>query len=167
MTRLTTNVDISRHSADDTTSQNRQTVDGFSLTCQRPSPPLDKLPSANWLQVPETAGCERPVDFDANSLAIAMITAPRRRPTLEMSLQSIRQGQFEQVIHLFSEPQTLSENWARERVVVHRNPHRFGCYPNWLQAAQWLLTSSDRPFLMLCEDDGIYCRALPPHFTTD
>jgi hypothetical protein len=98
------------------------------------------------------------VDFDPRLLALAMTAAPRVHRTLERSLHSLRQGQFEQEVHLFAEPHTLPRNWNFPNVSVYQNPRRFGCFPNWLQAAQWLVTATQAPYLMLCEDDGIYCR---------
>lgn len=102
------------------------------------------------------------VDFAPCQMAIAMTTAPRGVPTLEASLSSLRQGQFSQEIYLFTEPGTLPAGWSRPGVVVHQNKSRLGCYPNWLQAARWLLSETDCPYLFLLEDDGVYCRCAAP-----
>lgn len=128
----------------------------------RPAPPveggsrIDAQP-----RLAKTLG-ELEVQFDPQLLAIGMTTAPRRSPTLETTLDSLRYGQFSQTVHLFAEPSTFSPNWNRPGVVVHQNQRQLGCYPNWLQMARWLVEHTDCPFLLLLEDDGLFCRGAAP-----
>ena len=128
----------------------------------RPAPPVGKrarsgahLPS---VQSPD----DLEVRFDPRLLAIGMTTAPRTSPTLETTLDSLRHGQFSQTVHLFAEPSSLTRSWKWQDVVVHQNKRQLGCYPNWLQMAEWLVDETDCPFLLLLEDDGIFCRGAAP-----
>ncbi|MGL4464397.1 MAG: glycosyltransferase family 2 protein [Planctomycetia bacterium] len=98
------------------------------------------------------------VDFDPALVAIAMTTAPRGVPTLDACLDSLRLAGFDQPVHLFAEPGAPSDDWTRPGVVLHRNERRLGCYPNWLRAAEHLLSATDKPHLLLLEDDGEFCR---------
>ena len=56
----------------------------------------------------------------------------------------------------------MSPGWNRPGVVVHQNQRRLGCYPNWLQMAKWLVEETECPFLLLLEDDGLFCRGAAP-----
>lgn len=97
------------------------------------------------------------VAVDQEALAVAVITAPRMLPTLERTLDSLREGGFNQTIHVFAEPDTLPVGWSLPRIRLHQNSERLGLYPNWLNAAGWLLSNTDASYLMLCEDDVEFC----------
>ncbi|HYD49672.1 MAG TPA: Nif11-like leader peptide family natural product precursor [Terriglobales bacterium] len=93
------------------------------------------------------------VAVDHDALAIAVITAPRRPATLNSTLASLRSAGFPQEIHVFAEPKTLRLGWAFPGVRLHQNEQRLGLYPNWLNAARWLLNETDKQWMLLCEDD--------------
>lgn len=94
------------------------------------------------------------VDSRQTSLAMAMVTAPRSRPTVSHSLETIRSAGFTGDIHLFAEPGCGAELMNLSSTVVpHFNPHRLGAWKNWRQAATFLLEHSQAEFLVLCEDD--------------
>jgi len=90
-------------------------------------------------------------------LAMAMISAPRPRPTVEFSLGALRRGGFRQPVHVFEEPGTRVVR--RPNVVVHTNRRQLGLWQNWLQAARYLLRETTAPLLLLCEDDIALCPA--------
>lgn len=87
------------------------------------------------------------------ALAVAVMTAPRMPATLERTLGSLRLGGFPQTIHVFAEPDSLPVGWTFPNVQLHWNRQQLGLYPNWLNAARWLLANSETPYLLLCEDD--------------
>ncbi len=91
------------------------------------------------------------VELRPASLAIAMIAAPRSRPTVDRSLASLRRGGFTQSIEVFAEPGT--DVAPASGVIIHENPSRLGGWQNWRQSATWLLENSTSPFSMVCEDD--------------
>jgi hypothetical protein len=94
------------------------------------------------------------VDSRPTSLAMAMVTAPRSRPTLAHSLETIRSAGFTTEVHVFAEPGCTAEQWDSSIAVVpHFNPRRLGAWENWRQAATFLLEHSQAEFLVLCEDD--------------
>ena len=93
------------------------------------------------------------VTVDPDAAAVGVITAPRKPATLDTTLASLRSGGFSQEIHVFAEPKTLRAGWSFPSTRLHQNPQRLGLYPNWLNAARWLLTHTDKPWILLCEDD--------------
>lgn len=128
----------------------------------RPVPPVEKKSRSTLTTSSGPATEEVQVHFDPRLLAIGMTTAPRANPTLETTVTSLRFGQFSQTVHLFTEPATLPQDWRRDGVVIHQNQRRMGCYPNWLQMAKWLIEQTDAPYLLLLEDDGLFCRGAAP-----
>jgi hypothetical protein len=92
--------------------------------------------------------------------ALAMITAPRRVPTMDRSVAELRRGGFAQRLRVFAEPGSVVA--ASPGVEIVRNPIRLGMWLNWLQAVQYLLEQTDAPYLVLFEDDVEFapCAAL-------
>jgi Nif11 domain len=117
----------------------------------------------DWVhrRLAENSPAVDPIEVAVNheALAIAVITAPRTPPTLESTLVGLREGGFTQTIHVFAEPNSLPDGWCFPGVQFHQNSERLGLYPNWLNAARWLLSHTDRPYLLLCEDDVEFCTA--------
>ncbi len=101
----------------------------------------------------ETAQAATPlaVAADPESIAVAMITAPRPVPTVERSLHELRRAGFAQTICVFEEPGT--DLALRPGVRLFSNAERLGPWPNWRRAAASLLELTDTPFLLICEDD--------------
>ena len=102
---------------------------------------------------------ERGAAVNSSSIAIGLTTAPRKHPTLEHTLRSLRRGGFSQQIELFAEPGSLPADWAYQGVALHPQADRMGCFRNWLHAANWLLRETKASFLLICEDDVEFCRA--------
>jgi hypothetical protein len=91
----------------------------------------------------------------ASSLAIAMTTAPRRQPTLERALVSLRKAGFREDVHLFVEPGTPLR-LDDERTRVHENSSTRGCFGNWRHALKQLLSCTRARWLLVVQDDAIW-----------
>jgi glycosyltransferase involved in cell wall biosynthesis len=89
-------------------------------------------------------------------LSIAIITAPRPVPTIDLTIVELRHGGFHQPLTVFAEPGSRIDD--SPGVIVRRNPECLGLWGNWLQAAAALLTETDSPFVMICEDDLLLSR---------
>lgn len=92
------------------------------------------------------------------TLAIAMTTAPRRRPTLRASLESLRAAGFSEDVHLFAEPGTFDvlPRPGDTRTIVHDHPTKRGCFGNWKRAVQHLLSTTSAPWILVVQDDTIW-----------
>lgn len=90
-------------------------------------------------------------------IATGIITAPRPKSTLEHSLISYRmKGQFENKVHIFSdgEVQPFRSDYLRGwEGSITINPRKLGNLRNWWGAFKWLMSNTDDPWLMICEDD--------------
>lgn len=90
-------------------------------------------------------------------LATAIITAPRPRATLEQSLWSYRmQGGFDGDVTIFADgaiPPFRSDYLRGFKGHIVLNPRKLGNLRNWWGAFSWLLSATDSPWLMICEDD--------------
>lgn len=90
---------------------------------------------------------------------IGMLTAPRKIPTLQRSLTSLRASGFRQRVHLFAEPGGMElEN--KEHVFLHQNMTQLGCFKNFNQALTFLLRDTVQPYLLILSDDILYPRNL-------
>jgi hypothetical protein len=127
-----------------------------SRTCRDLCPLVDRTPHDLPLAEPTAAPLIRPLP-GSDQLAIAMIGAPRPRPTIRRTLREMRRAGFTQPIYVFEEPGTRTQR--RPGVVIHTNPRRLRMWQNWLQAARFLLEGTDAPYLLLCEDDLELCPA--------
>lgn len=101
----------------------------------------------------------RPVE-----LAIGITTAPRQRPLLAQQLVSMFAAGCPSPIEIFAEPGTARITTSEAGLAVdgwlwRESPERLGCWPNWLRAADWLLTHTEAPYIMICEDDVEFCPA--------
>lgn len=90
--------------------------------------------------------------------AIAITTAPRRRPTLPRALVSLREAGFGEDVHVFAEPGTLAHLplLDAERIRVHENSSKRGCFGNWRHALKRLLSRTDAQWLLVVQDDAIW-----------
>jgi hypothetical protein len=83
--------------------------------------------------------------------ALAMISAPRPAPTVNRTIAEVRHGGFTQRLRVFAEPGSVVA--GPPGVEIARNRNRLGMWPNWLQAAEYLLGQTAAPYLVLFEDD--------------
>lgn len=86
----------------------------------------------------------------AADIAIAVRTAPRSRPTLPMTLASIRKAGFAQRLHVFAEPQARVSRDDGIRVVRRKRVH--GIIGNWLVSAQEM-EALGSAYILMMEDD--------------
>jgi len=91
-----------------------------------------------------------------SSLVIAMTTAPRREPTLDRAIDSLRAAGFDEDLHLFTEPGApITGN--DERTIVHAHPELQGCFRNWRSAARHLASiTDDTSWILIVQDDAIW-----------
>jgi len=88
--------------------------------------------------------------------ALGMITAPRYGLNVNESIAEFRRGGFSEPLHIFCEPGT--ERIAiTDQVVVHRNATIQGVVGNWTQCLRWLHANTSSSYLIVAEDDVIYC----------
>ncbi|MEM7387152.1 MAG: hypothetical protein AAF514_19615, partial [Verrucomicrobiota bacterium] len=91
--------------------------------------------------------------------AVGVTTAPRKEPTLERSLRSLRAAGWTDPL-VFSEPDvTLPPDFDRQKVVTrHRS---YGAWPNWLVSAMELyLLHPKVDAYLICQDDVLYGKNL-------
>lgn len=84
-------------------------------------------------------------------IEIGVITAPRERPTITESLQSLRAAGFTQRVNIFAEPgsdQPVGDGWF-----IHNHSARKGNFRNWVAALTWCVMQTQNEWVMICEDD--------------
>jgi hypothetical protein len=98
------------------------------------------------------------VEESKMDLAIAMTTAPRRRPTLPTALASLRAAGFVEDVYLFAEPGTFDQvRRPRDaRTIVHENGSTRGCFRNWRRAVKRLLSRTSAPWILVVQDDATW-----------
>lgn len=84
-------------------------------------------------------------------LELGMITAPRKHPTIQQSITSLRNAGFIQPIHVFAEPESACTETAD--VLIRYNPERRGCFLNFHHALTTLLAETSQPYLCILQDD--------------
>ncbi|HMF59117.1 MAG TPA: hypothetical protein VK595_02025 [Vicinamibacterales bacterium] len=83
-------------------------------------------------------------------MATAVITAPRPRETLSLSLRSYRLAGFDNAIRIFADGPVSTDTDALH---ITRNDPPLGNLRNWHLALQTLEIETDADWLMVCEDD--------------
>lgn len=81
--------------------------------------------------------------------SVAITTAPRKEPTLQRCVDSVRAAGWEPIV--FAEPGSEEVDCQ----TIH-NKHKFGVYRNWLQAADWTLKQAADAILLLQDDVEIH-----------
>lgn len=99
----------------------------------------------------------RPVVTGGARIAVGVVSAPRRLPTVEQTIAHLRAAGFTGAIGVFEEPGTGVRR--RAGVDVATNATRLGMWANWLQAARRLLERTTAPYVLICEDDVAFCRS--------
>lgn len=92
---------------------------------------------------------------------IAIITAPRKLPTLNISIQSLREAGVTQHIWIFSEPGDIDLRDVNNCTLIV-NETRLGAFRNYDQALAWLM-SCDGACKAVLQDDYIYSKDLSVH----
>ena len=94
----------------------------------------------------------------APTLAIAMTTAPRRRPTLHRALATLHAAGFSEDVHLFAEPGTFDQlpRPISPQLIKHDNAVKRGCFGNWKHAIMHLLSKTTANWLLVVQDDAIW-----------
>lgn len=82
---------------------------------------------------------------------VGIITAPREPNYLGAMLDSYF-STWKTKPHVFLEP-GVNSYFNQKRVFEHHNERTLGCVANWWNAAKYMLTNTESPFVMMCEDD--------------
>lgn len=93
-------------------------------------------------------------------LAMAITTAGREFSTLLKALESTRKAGFKGTVHVFAEPDSVSEVTVYRDdsdVVYHRNADKLGCFKNWKSMATWMLEHTTEEWILLMQDDVYWC----------
>ena len=86
------------------------------------------------------------------NLAIAMVTAPRRKDTARRSILSLRFADNRpKKIHIFAEPNSPIP--TVDFVQIHQNEETLGCFRNFHQAHRWLLDNTTADWILVLSDD--------------
>lgn len=92
-------------------------------------------------------------------MRIAVITAPRPRPTLALSLASLRRAGFKQPVLVLSDDK---DALVMDGVATLMNEVRLGNKLNWTRALSLLVedteTGDPDEWLMVCEDDVVWAQ---------
>ena len=92
----------------------------------------------------------------STALTIGMTTAPRRQPTFERSIASLRETGFNEEVHVFAEPETFATVPKLPRTHLHVNEKKQGCFGNWKTTLLYLLSNTKTPWLMIVQDDAVW-----------
>lgn len=90
-------------------------------------------------------------------VSVAIITAPRKQLVIDRSLESL----FDQKVHaphVFAEP-GADAFYYKSQVVLHPNGERLGCFYNWWSAAKWMIEHTKTDYILMCEDDILWCKS--------
>jgi hypothetical protein len=96
------------------------------------------------------------VQAPSAALSIGITTAPRRQPTFEQSIASLRETGFNEEVHVFAEPDTFMTVPSLPRTHVHVNAKKQGCFANWKTTLLYLLSNTKTPWLMIVQDDAVW-----------
>lgn len=83
-------------------------------------------------------------------IAIGIISAPRARPTIKQSIESLRNAGFADDVQVYAEP--ASDIVVQDKVHYHWNYETKGNFRNWIHALESLL-AAQTDWVMICEDD--------------
>lgn len=85
---------------------------------------------------------------------VAVTTAPRKEPTVEMCLESLTLAGFRP--YIFAEPKTngLDMDTHGERLVLHNE--RMGVWQNWIYSARYAIENSSADIIMTVQDDSLF-----------
>lgn len=86
---------------------------------------------------------------------IAVITAPRLKPTVGRMLQGFKYlPSRPDKIHVFAEPDT--HFIEHPFIEVHQNSEKMGCFKNFDQAYEYLINNGDSKYILVLSDDMKY-----------
>lgn len=99
------------------------------------------------VQVPEPAPA---VAYKDEDWSVVVTTAPRRDPTIEVCLSSLRKAGWEPVV--FAEP----DSYKPEGYRYLNNDTKQGAWFNWLRSVKWALERTQAKFIMSVQDDSLF-----------
>jgi len=85
---------------------------------------------------------------------VAVTTAPRKDPTVQMCLESLTLAGFRP--HIFAEPETngIDVDTHGERLIQH--DQRMGVWKNWVYSARYAIENSNADIIMTVQDDSLF-----------
>ena len=85
---------------------------------------------------------------------IGIITSPRKDPTLNSMLTSLRKVGYKEKVFIYSEPQELTVK--DQNVEIKMNDKQLGCFGNFNNALNDLIKVSPHEFICVFSDDFIF-----------
>jgi len=82
--------------------------------------------------------------------AVAVTTAPRKRPTIRKCLESISACGWKPIV--FAEPDSL----VPIGTIGFLNEIKLGVWHNWIQSVRWVLDNTDASIIMTVQDDSYF-----------
>lgn len=90
-------------------------------------------------------------------ISVGIITAPRPKPTLNVSVRSLREDAgCDEKVYVFSDGPFSGLPCGD--VMMVRNTPPLGNFRNWVRALQFIYKKTDADWLMICEDDIVWAR---------
>lgn len=77
-----------------------------------------------------------------------LTTAPRRDPTVHLSIESLRHAGLEPIV--FAEPDSPATD-----ALTYTAPTRLGVWHNWLRSAHWALDNTSAAYILTVQDDAL------------
>jgi len=112
----------------------------------------------------DVPSCTTPLARSTQTLALSITTAGRDGSTLLRSIANIRRVGFTQPLHVFAEPNAVSDRLisaADDNAVIHRHARQHGCYKNWRFSMEWMHANTDSDWVLAMQDDVIWCWRAP------
>lgn len=88
---------------------------------------------------------------------LGIITAPRKDPTINRSIKSLRETGYNGVINIYAEPHEL--NIDDKGVIIKKNKETLGCFKNFDNALKDLIKEGSE-YICVLSDDMVYHRML-------
>jgi hypothetical protein len=92
-----------------------------------------------------------------SAFAIGVITTPRGHLNETRVISELREGGFDETVHVFCEPGAAGFDDTAS-VETHVNVERLGALGNWAHCLRWLYDNVESDYLLISEDDVEYCR---------
>lgn len=102
------------------------------------------------------------------TIAIGYITAPRPRPTLPISITTLRlNAKYLNRVIVSADAIRSYKPVTPDNCMVFGNTPALGNFRNWVRCAQLLLEETADPWLMICEDDVTWANDAYPVLLND
>ncbi len=93
-------------------------------------------------------------------IEIGMITAPRKKPTIDLSMKYLRKAGFQEHVTVFAEPGDYKINYPN--YTIKKNKVKLGCFKNYHNALSQVV-NTDKDYVLIVADDFIYNKLTYKH----